>query len=132
MVCPGVDSLGPHPLYVCLHQLRCPELRRGTDRPALVSVDPALPDFFVTRGTFQQLPVKAGSVLPTDNLAAIGVAVVKLRGTLVLFCLLAVALVQGIRRSHSSSEMIAGIDGFGYITHSSSSRKIFRLLWYTC
>lgn len=76
-----------------LVQLCCPELGRGAGRPALVPVDPALPDLLIPFGAFQQLTVEAGPVLLADNLAAVGIAVVELCPALMLPHLLTAALV---------------------------------------
>ena len=69
------------------------ELRRRAGRPAPVPIYPALPDLLLPRPAFQHLPVEAGSMLLTDDLSAVGVAVVEFCSALMGHHLFAAPLV---------------------------------------
>lgn len=69
-------------------------MRSGAPGPSTAAILPALPGFRFAFGAFDHLPVETGTVLLTDDLAAVRVAVVKLGGALMRHHLLAAALVE--------------------------------------
>ena len=96
-------------------QLRRIQLRRGAGRPPSAAVLPALPHLPLPTAAFQQPAVEAGAVLLTEELAAVGIAVVKFRGALVGFHLLAAAPGSALDKLITLAVIVVAVAVYGVL-----------------